>query len=207
LSGLALSILLDKVTSKQVATMTDKTTMELEIPVETYESHMIDKPLRPELAKALGVPDSNFYLNSLIADFIAKSMVAGPENELSGVRMAEAVKVTQRSVVDGTSVANGMVSLPVGAHTYVASQNNIIAFNAISSIQATQLMTRVGKPRVFQLSQMMVNMTPEEIAADKTLSAMDKAVIALDIELIEQFLQDEMDDPNFLVKVLGALAN
>src|SRR5690606_593926 len=131
LEQLVHSILLNKVTSKQVVTMADGSTAEIELPVETYETHLIDQPLRPVLAKVLGVADSKFYLNSLLTSAVAKGMVDGPEHAISGRAMADSVKVVRRQAIDGSAVASGVKSFTLSGETLIASPVNKVAYEAL----------------------------------------------------------------------------
>ncbi len=198
------SLMMNKVTAEPIMETADGSLLQLpELPIDLNSTSLIDKAIHPAIARAMGIPNESVYLSKLINDSIATNMTAGIEHKLSGQPFANLVKVNHFHVTDSLQVPADAMSLLLGTELFIASPANAIAFDAISSHRAINILEQVAPERI----KIILEAKAKNADAPADLSDEEKAAWDLATEQIQAFSDHALESPGFYELLLNNLAN
>ncbi len=123
---------------------------QVELPVDTGVSHIIEKPLFGGLAKALGVPNSRASFSSVLAQEIADVQLDS-DHQIEGRDFYDAVRVTRSSGAFGKIPKTSLV-FQVGSDQYSATPDNLVAYTSLHNRQLVVFLDTMKPEKVAEIA-------------------------------------------------------
>ena len=178
----------------------------LTIPVQAnLKAHLIKAPLYWYIARVIGVPNRESYLQETVTNHLVQAMVNSPlKINQSNVEYMDAFKVTTMSTsLKEDLLDSGVEYINFGSTRYVASAQNIVAKELIVSANNSNLLTRLGEEKVTELLDKKTKGEPIDITA----SVDEKKAFNLDAQVLTDFLQGSLPTVDASMTLLKLLPN
>lgn len=178
--------LLNSLAGPQVVELTQGGTVTLDLPVETFQTQRIAKPLSPVIAKYLQIPDAETNFNQLLAHEVAEQMILKP-HELLGKGFSEGLQVHRLKGTDPGQAREGMLEIKLGSERLIAGPENVVAQEAIARAQILQSLANVDN-KVIQAAIDARKANPQaQPAADA--SEQEKYLYKLPVSFLESIVK------------------
>lgn len=206
-----LTLEMNEVSGPVELTLTTGEKIEVEAPYDVLEDHVIDKPIHPVIAEYLGVPYKERYLQETIGKIVAKEMVNGLGRESTGAAFSEALKVTrfEKPFVpsDGQTLKD-LLNIDLGADVFYASQDNILATQAIQGIQISTLLGGIPEQKLAEIIKAReagATEAPVDPTGDADAAALVRPAWKLPLDTVKQFAAGLIQSPENLEAILRYL--
>ncbi|MEZ0391759.1 MAG: zinc-dependent metalloprotease [Pseudobdellovibrionaceae bacterium] len=204
LQELMLAHMLGQLGGPQVVELAEGGTAEIDLPVDTFESQVIDKPMIKELAEALGIPNSPTNFNQLLAETAVKQMPSGPFS-ISGRGFAESFKVNRLNLTSGGGTQTGMLELKLGTERLVAAPENILAYEALSERALVITLDQVDKAQLQAVLKARSVDPKAQAPADATAAV--KYAYQIPVQYLTVYLSGGLKEPAFYENLVNILPN
>lgn len=204
LQSLLFAHILNGMAGVQKVELADGGTIELELPVDSFSTHVIDKPLHPAIAQVLGIPNGDTNFNQLLAHEAAKYMTQG-QFALSGKDFAESLQVNRLKATDAGGAKPGMLELQLGTERFVAAPQNILAYEALARRQIVTVLEKVDRDTVIEIYQAKEKDPAVQAPADASNEL--KYAYSLPADILEGYLMGSFASPAFYEELVNMLPN
>jgi hypothetical protein len=167
LHDLMMSQITNELSGTEEVRFYDGTTQVMQVPYETYESQVIQKPLFPILAMILGLPNRAASFNEILADE-SVAYTLGSGHEIDGQDFASAFQVARVSKVSSISSDKNLRSVQVGKEILVASPENEIAYDVLGKYAMTSTLDKTKPEELEKILDARKATPPPAVPADLT---------------------------------------
>lgn len=203
LGGLTESMILNKVAGPQEVTLKDGSKVILNLPVDLSSTHVIQKPIHPAIASALGAPNRDTHFTELLIGQVVANMTAGLKYQVSGKPLSDAVRVKKVSTL-ANLILDGVSFIDIGDERYIASPENKIAMEAIESLKIVTVLEKLSSETLINILKAKFA-DPEAKPSAEVKDANELAAWSMDLDTLFTFFQGGFDSSDSYKSLLMLL--
>lgn len=205
LKALTYGLLLNQVSGLQAVQLATGETLEIELPMDSFQSHEIKKPLYPEIARALGISNQKIKFNEVFVKELVKNSKS-ESHELKSLEWTDSLSVYKTSLLE--KAPEGHKEMVLGNSKLVAGPQNKMAYTALENLQTLERLGAIERTKLVEIylerkKQDEKNAGQQSVAANEN----EKFAWEISIETLEQYLLGLLGTKEFNLQLLTMLPN